>query len=169
MNPVLSTPLPLNERPASWNPWPWALIGFLALFFTGAVSFIVFAVRQDMDLVRPDYYDQEIRYQEQLDRLERTRRLGPGLRLEERFPEGRVVFHLPATQSGAAVTGNLKLYRPSNARLDRLVELRPDAAGRQSIPVDGLAPGLWRVQAIWRVDGQEYGADWTLVVPGEAR
>lgn len=168
MNPVLSTPLRLNESPASWNPWPWALSGILALFFTGAVSFIVFAVQQDMDLVRPDYYDQEIRYQEHLDRLERTRRLGEGLRLEERFGEGRVVFHLPAKQSGAAVTGSLRFYRPSNARLDRVVEVLPDPAGRQSIPLAGLAPGLWRVQAGWRVDGQEYGADWTLVVPGEA-
>lgn len=169
MNPVLSTPLPLTGRPAPWNPWPWALSGFLALFFTAAVSFIAFAVGQDMDLVRPDYYDQEIRYQEHLDRVERTRHLGGGPGLEERFGEGQLVFRLPASQAGAAATGSLKLYRPSNARLDRTVALEPDVGGRQVIPVAGLAPGLWRVQAIWRVKDQEFGADWTLVVPGQAR
>lgn len=167
-SPRASSPR-LAERPAPWNPWPWALAGCLGLFMVAALGFIVFAVGQEVDLVRPDYYDQEIRYQEQIDRRERTRRLGVGPRLEERLGEGRVLFHLPAAQRGAWVTGHLKFYRPSDARLDRQVALRPEAGGWQSIPVDGLAPGLWRVLATWRVEGREYGFDWTLVIPGGRR
>ncbi len=49
--------------------WPG---GFFILFGGYIAGFIVFASRQKMDLVRNDYYDQEIRYQQQIDRVQRT-------------------------------------------------------------------------------------------------
>ena len=66
MNP--STP----PAPAGRNPWPIAIVSYFIIFIAFIAWFITFAMRQKMDLVRDDYYDQEIRFQQQIDRVQRT-------------------------------------------------------------------------------------------------
>ena len=45
----------------SLNPWPYAVIGFFVVFISLIVIFIVFSLGQEIQLVRPDYYEEEIR------------------------------------------------------------------------------------------------------------
>lgn len=147
-----------------WNPWPMGLGVFFAVLIATIASFIVFAVRQNMDLVRPDYYEQELRHTRQMERVRRTQALAPGASLSA-SPEGLRIL-LPPGHSGERFSGTLRLYRPSDAALDRLIPLTPDADGRQSVPVEDLRPGLWRAQANWSLDGVEFYLESAVVVPG---
>src|SRR5947207_839195 len=55
------------------NPWPIAIIAYFAVFISFIVTFIVWASHQRVDLVRADYYEAEIKFQQQIDRVERSR------------------------------------------------------------------------------------------------
>ena len=55
--------------------WPYAIAGYFALAITGIAIFITWAVRQNMDLVRSDYYEHEILFQKHIDAVNRTRPL----------------------------------------------------------------------------------------------
>lgn len=54
------------------EPWPTALVAYF-IFIGCIIAYTAWALRQRVDLVGTDYYDQEIRYQQQIDRLGRTR------------------------------------------------------------------------------------------------
>jgi hypothetical protein len=57
------------------------------------------------------------------------------------------------------------LYRPSDVHADRVVALAPDAAGRQRVPLGGLARGRWLVRVDWTVAGIAYSCEQPLVRP----
>ena len=57
----------------SRNLWPLGIIVTFALFFAGTVGLVVMACSQKVDLVSADYYEQELKFQGRIDRVERTR------------------------------------------------------------------------------------------------
>lgn len=149
----------LAERP-SFNPWPYSLAAFLILFGSGVIGFGFFAIRHHQDLVRPDYYEYEVRYQEQIDRMARTRALEEpiGIALAN---EGRTL----KIQVPAGAQGIVHLYRPADARLDREIPLMVDAEGRQQLELEGFKAGLWKVRVHWWRDGADYYRDATVILP----
>jgi nitrogen fixation protein FixH len=167
MNPILSTSpelTPSHPRAgAAWNPWPYALIGYFAVFITAVVLFTAWSLHQKTDLVGTDYYDQEIRYQDQIDRLRRTAAVGPAVQIG--YGSGRIKINLPTEHLSKGVSGVVHFYRPSNAALDHEVPLAVDTFGHQTIGAAGLIPGLWRVRVGWKAGGEEFFRDETIVVP----
>ena len=143
------------------NPWPYAIIAYFVVFIAGIAAFIAFAVRNDMELVRPDYYDHEIKYQAQIDRLERTSAIQGQLGLDYDASAKAVSLTLPA-----AAAGEVHLYRPSDSKLDRRVKLELDSAGRQRLDVSSLRGGLWRMRVSWTAGGSEYYFEKPLVIEG---
>lgn len=156
----------VSDKPTRrWEPWPIGIAAFLGVFVACVGSFITFAVRQQFDLVRPDYYEEEIRYQVQYNRLERARALGDEVHLAASPGSGLLTFRIPARQVDGLAAGTIQLYRPSDAGKDRIIPMRPDAKGSQEVRLDGLDEGLWRIKVRWTADGLEYAVDGSVVIP----
>lgn len=153
-----------TEPSKAWNPWPVAIIAFFGVFITCVVGFILFATRQHMDLVRPDYYEEEMRFQGQLDRLNRTQPLGSRVAVDYNRRQQSIMIALPPEQVTARLTGRIQLYRPSDASLDRNVQLAVNAAGVQQVDAKQLPAGLWKVRVRWTANGEEYFVDRVIVV-----
>ena len=156
----------MNDRAPSppFNPWPWALIAFFVCFIGLVIAFIVFAVGQDLQLVREDYYEEEIRYQEQIDRLNRTWLVREQVRVAYDAAGQTIDILLPSSHAEENATGRIHFYRPSDASLDHEVALRLGADGRQVVPVSELAGGLWNLHLFWEANGQEYYAKHVVVI-----
>ena len=148
----------------SRNPWPAAIIGSFVVFITGAALFIAWAVRQDMDLVRKDYYEEEIRFQESIESLGRTRLLQAEVAVTYDAVRALVGITLPASHGRQNVKGRIRFYRPSDARLDHDVTLAVGADGSQNVDAKQLRPGLWRVQLLWKADGKDCSFVQPLVI-----
>jgi nitrogen fixation protein FixH len=151
-----------------FNPWPWSLVAFFAVFISAVIGFGIFAVRQNNDLVQPDYYEQEVRFQQQIDRVQRTQALDHEVTVAFEPIARQVRLALPAAHAAKQPTGKIHFYRPSEARLDFEVPVQLDAAGKQTVPGTSLREGLWKARVTWSVDGQEFYHDETLVVPSAA-
>lgn len=161
---VSGIPVATPSKPR-WEPWPVGIAAFLFVFVSCIAAFITFAVRQQMDLVRPDYYEEEIRYQVQFDRLERTRSLGAAARIAADSVRGTLEVLIPAAHASALTAGTIQFYRPSDAGQDRVIPLKPSAEGVQKAQIGDLGPGLWRVRVRWTTGGKEYAMDDTFVRP----
>lgn len=145
------------------NPWPYAIIAYFVVFISAMTTWVVVAMGNDMDLVRKDYYEHEIRFQQQIDKVQRTAREAKGTTVKYDFEAQQMNIALPMNSDQTA-RGSIKLYRPSNARLDQTITLAVDNNGRQSLPTDSLQPGFWRVQISWNSGGEDYYFEQPIVV-----
>ena len=152
----------------SRNLWPLCIIVTFVLFFAGTVGLIVMACSQKVDLVSADYYEQELKFQGRIDRLERTRHAATQATVAYDANQQCITISLPADQAGHEVSGHIELYRPSAAGLDREVKLTPDAKGVQRLDATGMVPGLWKVRVSWTVEQQDYFLDQKVVVGSKA-
>ncbi len=148
------------------NFWPYAIIAWFVAFVSALAAWTTFAVGQKMDLVRPDYYEEEVRFQNQLDRLNRTTAIRGEVLVQHDAAKREVLLILPASHLGAGLAGRLHFYRPSNASLDFDVPLAVDPRGLQRISTDGLLGGSWKVRAQWTAGGLDYFIERQIVVDG---
>ena len=160
-------PIPMNATVppvrSAFNPWPWALLAFFALLLTTIASFIVFALGQDLELVRPDYYEQELRHDRQMERVRRTTGLAGAITLDE--AGHRIVVEIPSAHVLGKAAGVVHLYRPSDSRLDQELTLSTGPNGRHTVDTRALRAGLWKVRVEWTVGGDEFYRDATVVIP----
>ncbi len=125
------------------SPWPYAIIGWFAIFGTAMAAWVVVAVRNDMDLVSADYYDREIRHQQQIDRQVRTLPVQSEVKVAYDAAQQRITVALPAAHAALA-RGKINFYRPSDAKLDREAKLSLNAVGTQDLDASLLRPGFWK-------------------------
>jgi len=149
------------------NLWPISIVGFFALAIAGAVAFVVFCNLHPTDLVAADYYEQEVRYQQEMERVQRTQRLAEPANVTFVAEQHLIRVSVPAAHVGADLTGVIHLYRPSDATLDKHLKMATNAQGLQDIDARGLQPGLWRVKVQWKAGGEDYVLDQKVVVPGK--
>jgi len=148
----------------SHNLWPHAIIAWFVIFAAAMAAWIAVAVRQNMDLVRSDYYEEEVRFQQQLDRLNRTAAISSEVTLDYDASKQELTLRLPTAHLAPRPVGRVHFYRPSDAALDFQVPLAIDAGGLQRIGTSTLRGGLWKVRMQWSVADHDYFCEQTLVV-----
>ncbi len=161
-----------NDAPppsrTSFNPWPISIIAFFTVAILGCVVFVGFCSRHPADLVAADYYEQEIRYQGQIDSLQHARQRAEST-LVTYDPQAKVIsIALPQGLPSARLSGKVQLYRPSAVNLDCQFALEPMANGVQTIDASKLQPGLWKVRVSWTVDREDYFVDQAIVIGARA-
>ena len=146
----------------SRNLWPLGIIITFALFFIGMATVVVIAATHRDHLVSSNYYEQELKFQSQIDDAARAQASGANLRHDA--AAGQVIISLPAAQLAQKLSGTVTLYRPSEPKLDREFLLEPKADGQQTINVSKLAPGPWRLRVKWSAGGEKYFLEAKIVV-----
>lgn len=131
--------------------WGKGILVTIILFVAFIMTLVVISVKQDdIHLVTENYYEKEIKYQEQIEREKSAAQLNREVLLFD--AESKVILlDLPI-----GAKGELQLFRPSDARLDQLLPLEIMDAGKTSISLNQLKPGYWRVKLTWIEDGVEY-------------
>jgi hypothetical protein len=150
--------IPRNERLQlmKYNFWPWGIGIAFAMFISGTAGLIVMASMHKAELVNDHYYEQELRYQDQMDSVARAQRAGGGASIEQDATSGRLLLRVPPEHVRSGVTGRIELYRASSAGRDRVVVLAPDPNGMQTLELKDLLPGPWKVRLSWSSAGAEY-------------
>ena len=138
------------------NLWPISIIGFFIVAIAGCVAFIAFCNTHSVDLVAKDYYEQEVRYQSQMERVQRTITEGAPLSINYSPGSNYVTLTVSKAHQSQGLTGSIHLYRPSAAKEDRTFPLQLNSDGKQTIGTAGLVPGLWKLQVQWTAGGKEY-------------
>jgi len=133
--------------------WGSGVAAAYIAFAAATMAFVVFALHRPVDLVAADYYAQSLRQDRQMD-AERNARGLPGASVVQ-TADRAVLVSVPRTHASTA-RGTVTLYRASDASADRVVDLAPDANGRQTVPLDGLRPGVWSVRVRWSAQGRDF-------------
>ncbi|MBT5927890.1 MAG: hypothetical protein HOH33_14855 [Verrucomicrobia bacterium] len=137
------------------HPWPATIIAYFSIVLCGATTLVVYSIKHKAHLVRTDYYEQEVKYQDQIERINRTHPFLEKIKAE--ITQKDLVLRLPDTHTSSPdFSGSIWLYRPSNSGLDQRFELKPNPSGVFQQEVENLLDGLWKLKVNWTAQGQEF-------------
>lgn len=136
------------------NPWPLGIVLTFAIFIAGLATAVAICATHRDHLVSSNYYEQELRYQSQIDSAALAEKSGAKITFNP--AAGKVAVALPVAQLAQNFCGKIELYRPAAPELDRELPLAPDRLGAQTLDVSKLAAGSWVVRARWTAGGQSY-------------
>lgn len=141
--------------------WPYVIIAVFVLF-AGYIGYMVQqALRTTVDLVSPDYYQQELAYQQRMESVARTAALPVPVELKYEAEARQLTLQLPSSLARQPVQGQLHFFRPSNQLLDFTLPLQGPS---QRISTAKMQPGYWRVRFDFTGGGQAYFIEKELII-----
>jgi nitrogen fixation protein FixH len=124
------------------------------LIFVGGISFLVYKTSQaKSDLVTPDYYAQELKYQDKLDESKRTAALSDSMQVT--LKDGALAIKFPKDFTGKNKSGTALLYCPSDENKDVLKDINT-ISDEFSVPLVKKNKVWYEVQVNYKVDGVSY-------------
>ena len=151
----------MNKKNKSW---PIGLTIVFIVFFLYLIGFIVLSQMNRSDLVTDNYYDEEMAYQEQIERIERSRKLNQQVSLNHDIQNKIIELKFPSEIDPNIISGNILFFRPSDAKQDQIHPIQLDNQGRQNLDIKQLSQGMWRVKIFWQMDSVEYYDEKVLAV-----
>ncbi len=128
--------------------WGKGITLTIVLFVSFMMFLVITCMRQpDINLVSNDYYEQEINYQQVIDKKKNVENLSskPSVYLKH----NKLVVDFNQLSEREFINGSIQLFRPSDPSLDQIIELSFDSLGYQYISVDQLKKGKWIVKLNW--------------------
>ena len=123
------------------------------LFVSGMLFMVFKSARQDMDLVAPDYYEQELKYQEVIDAAKHANAL-PG-QVICKVKDGVIEIRFPQEMTGIEMTGQVWLYYMADKKRD----LKKNIQTREGIvlmPLGSTGMGMYEIKINWVAAGVRY-------------
>ena len=138
--------------------WGKAIVACYILFvgFIGTLAYKMGSAK--VDLVQKDYYQKEIDFQEQINRVQNSRTFKKS-EIMKYFPESqelRICFPTPIDK------GRVTFFRPSNKDLDFTLKL--DKKPVFSFLTNNLEKGKWKIQAYWTFNKLDYFLEEELII-----
>ncbi|AFL86249.1 FixH protein [Belliella baltica DSM 15883] len=131
-----------------WGKGIVVVIAVFVLFMAGLVGICV--KQDDIHLVTQNYYEEEIKYQDQIDKIINAHSLDYEV-LTYNIQLKSVVMNLPV-----GAKGTLHLFRPSDARLDQKIDFQLLNKEENTVDVTHLKAGYWKVKLTWEENGVSY-------------
>jgi|WetSurMetagenome_2_1015567.scaffolds.fasta_scaffold47059_3 hypothetical protein len=125
-------------------------IGFVIL----VLAMVILAMTRKTELVSENYYEKEIKYQEQIDKEKRTNELNGKVKIE--YSGSYILIKFPSTYNLKNIKGTINFYRPSDESKDFKLNIEPDENGEQKVATTKLLKGLWKVKINWFLEEKEY-------------
>lgn len=141
--------------------WGYKILLVYAVFVIGIMTLVFVSSNQKMDLVTPDYYGKELKFQQQIDESKRAGALSQEVRCEVK--ERVLIINLPAEFEGKKIEGELSIYCPSDMNKDKQFTIETaETTINKNLP-DGLK-GMFEVHLKWKADGITYYFEKKLIL-----
>lgn len=128
----------------------WIIVSFV-LFAAFIGTLVTVCIRADVSLVSKDYYKEELEFQKQITRIENTSALVNKPSIVASNGAIEITFDFSKVENGELV-----LFRPSDASLDKKFALNATGDQRQRILTDNLENGMYRARMQWTTKGKEF-------------
>ena len=126
--------------------WGWSIVLAFSLFGAFIIGLVIRSFQENIDLVSEDYYQQELGYQRQINKMTNNQALTVPLTFSQQAQQ--LVVQFPA-EPAEEVQGEIQLFRPSDARRDRTVTIALNPARQQIIATDQLVRGRYKIKVNW--------------------
>lgn len=134
-------------------------IGFVALI----IFMVSFSMSQKIELVSPDYYAKELKYQDKINEMNNANALTE--QVNHTITTAGIKIQFPSLFTNKNVKGEIVFFCPSDASKDYKTSLALNANGTQIIAASLLQNGMYKMQLSWTADNKNYFTEETIVIP----
>ncbi|TWW02320.1 FixH family protein [Chitinophaga pinensis] len=142
--------------------WGHKIIIVFILFAAGILTLVTKSMHTRIDMVTPDYYAAELKYQQVIDGRREAASLSAPVSINQSVQSVGVLF--PAEMHGVALKGTVLFYRASDSRQDVSVPLKTDENGLMLISKRSFQKGNYWVQLQWEAGGKNYFQEHLITV-----
>ncbi|MCK5782537.1 MAG: FixH family protein [Flavobacteriales bacterium] len=133
-------------------------ISIVLVIFVVTVAGVVILISTDdtynHELVSETYYEDELKYQEEIDKVKNASKLET--KLTYRISKEGVLITFPSDFEYTKVSGIINMKRPSKMILDFSMPIKLDENFQMLIPAEKAIKGKWLLVIDWKVDEQEF-------------
>nr|MBI1229578.1 nitrogen fixation protein FixH [Cytophagales bacterium] len=131
--------------------WGNGIVVVFVVFAAIMISMVTICMKKDdLHLVTQNYYQEEIKYQEHIEKVSNASTLAyQALRFDRE--QNSVSIKLP---KGA--NAELHLFRPSDARLDQKLKVNIADENATVVDLSKLKSGYWKLKLTWTSEGKSY-------------
>lgn len=133
--------------------WGYKIIVVYAVFITGIVYMVIRSASQDVDLVTPDYYEQELKYQTTIDATNNANALTARLKCEVKDDTMQIEF--PAEMQNTELKTDVWLYCVANKKKD-IKQSFVTKEGKILLLLAEGNKGMHEVKVNWEAAGKKY-------------
>jgi hypothetical protein len=146
--------------------WGWGIAIVYGSFVLTFLVFLAYTTTQKVELVSEDYYNSELTYQSKLEAINRVKQIDSIISFK--IDKKLISFNLPFISNNIQ-NGIVKLYRPSNSKLDKsfvindLISLKSGLnSSLINLDLNNLTQGMWKVQVEWSIADSSYYFEKTI-------
>lgn len=134
--------------------WGHKITIVFIVFAAGMLTLVIKSMRTRIDMVTPDYYAAEVKYQQNIDAQENAKRLSLPVHISQQADSIEITF--PPEMHNKPLNGNIHFYRPSDSRRDFTLPLHLNEAGRLSVSRQLFIKGSYRMKIQWEADSTSF-------------
>jgi nitrogen fixation protein FixH len=136
--------------------WGYGIFIFILVFMAFILCLVFRCSREKVDLVSEKYYEQELAYQKQVNKLNNAAALTEKLQMIYKNQQAAVEILFPSNTDLKSLSGNINFFKPDNAGLDFNINVTCNEKYAQVIPVSKLKKGWWNIRVSWESSGTPY-------------
>ncbi len=134
--------------------WGTGIFIFYTLFALSLFYQVYKSTQYDHSLVVDNYYEKDLAYQSQFEKIENSLHLEPGLIINH-FPKSKLIV-LEFPKDLPAITGTVRFYRANDKSKDLDIPIQIDQANVMEIPAEPFISGQWKVEVDWQAAQKGY-------------
>jgi hypothetical protein len=133
--------------------WGLKILFAYLIFVAGIMYLVIKASGEHFDMVEPDYYQAELKFQKRIDQQKRAAALTDSVEISKTNNEGlNIVF--PDDLKDKRIKGEVFLYSPSDAKKD--LKKSFECIGNLPLSLPEKPTGYYRIKIEWEADGVSY-------------
>ena len=135
--------------------WGWGILLTILAFIIFMSTLVYHATQIKVDFVTDNYYEKELKFQEQIDRQQESASLQMPLQIKYNAEHRKVEINYPETSS-PEMKGEIFFYKPDNSDFDFKVKADGSQNNVQLVSASAMKAGWWVVKLTWEDEGRAY-------------
>ncbi|AFN74754.1 cbb3-type cytochrome c oxidase maturation protein CcoH [Melioribacter roseus P3M-2] len=142
--------------------WGTIIVIVYTVFVIGTLTMVYIFMNQDVSLVTENYYAEEIKYQNQIEKKKNSESLDKNISVI--MNEGYVDIVFPEITQPEKIKGEIEFYRPSDQERDFIADIQLDSTYTFRVPFNKLKRGYWKIKIDWSDGIKEYYYEKNLMI-----
>ncbi len=137
----------------NWN-WGTKLFIATAIFMLFLLTMVYMTTLQDRSMVEDEYYQKSMVYQEMIDKKSNSKQLEQQVKVNMGSSYLSIIFQDFFKPQN--ISGEIKIYRPSDIKLDVHIPIKLDSTRSLHLPKDKMTKGKYIVKIDYKVGEKGY-------------